>query len=151
MDEIGVDRYNFVVCDFGAAQALGAGRNVRGIEAPQLMALTLKYNPPEVFRRMVLKREYRTLAEPDKKIDVYSYAITMFEAITQSSAWQNWERDEVVRTVINFGRPQFPDRVRAPDDMLGQKLVDLVQECWDDEPSRRPSFDLINSSLAPLS
>jgi len=44
--------------------------------------------------------------------------------------------------VIRDGlRPDIPDSIK--DD----KLVKLMQECWDTDPDQRPSFSEINSRL----
>ena len=87
--------------------------------------------------------------ELDKKIDVYAFAITMFEIATRSQAWKGLSNDEIKTAVMSGDRPEFP-----PAYLDAFKKLDgftlLIRDCWRQQESARPSFDLIPTTLLSL-
>ena len=88
----------------------------------------------------------RLNSEEDKKIDVYAWAITMFETITRNNAWESSDFETVRKKVLVGERPQFTDQVLADHGGISW-LVNLIKEAWLDDPERRPSFESIFQTI----
>ena len=76
--------------------------------------------------------------EKDKKSDVYSFAITMFEVITLKRAWSDTQRANIALFVTTGMRPTFPDTVFTNDTL--SFLAMMVSKCWEQDAMKRPSF-----------
>jgi hypothetical protein len=81
----------------------------------------------------------------DEKVDVYSFAIILWELITLQAVWTDmtaldlpknsdslW-RGAVLRAVHGNKRPPSPGN-------HGAELQQLVESCWKQDPADRPSF-----------
>ncbi|CAL4982671.1 unnamed protein product [Urochloa decumbens] len=92
-------------------------RTKTGKGTPQWMA-------PEVLRN-----------EPsDEKSDVYSYGVILWELVTQKIPWDNLNTMQVI------GAVGFMDqRLDIPSDTDPQWAL-LIENCWDSDPRKRPSF-----------
>ena len=86
--------------------------------------------------------------EEDKKIDVYAWAVTIFEVIERRNAWDHAEFEVISSSVKSGSRPQFNAETRKKYDSL-KYLFDLVQVAWSQNPYERPEFDSIRSQLIP--
>ena len=97
-----------------------------------------------MFRRVMfgVQDETFTYGERDKKIDVYAFAVTMFEVLTEKSAWEGLSLSEIQDNVINDRRPQFPEKART-----NEFWSTLVIACWDPLPENRPSFQKIHLEI----
>ncbi|KAL2918548.1 U1 snRNP protein [Polyrhizophydium stewartii] len=101
----------------------------------QRRAAALRWVAPEKY-----KRGYK-LAIPS---DIFSFAMTAVEILTGKYPFPELERDEQVRAVIMKGqRPPRPDN--TPDG-----LWELIQDCWNQDPDKRPSFVQIVRTLESL-
>jgi len=71
------------------------------------------------------------------KSDVYSFAIVMWEIFAEEFPFQHIQTfTELKKTVLSSERPKIPDFVPL-------KLKDLMQWCWQVNPSSRPTFSQI--------
>ncbi|OHS93305.1 hypothetical protein TRFO_11932 [Tritrichomonas foetus] len=71
--------------------------------------------------------------------DVYSFAIIAFELITGKRAWPNIRNHMTLKNIVTRGgRPEFPVDLEVN---LLQKT--LVNNCWNQDISARPSFESI--------
>ncbi|XP_071687030.1 uncharacterized protein [Rutidosis leptorrhynchoides] len=114
------------VGDFGLSKLKHAtfltARSGRG--TPQWMA-------PEVLRN-----------EPsNEKSDVFSFGIILWELVTQCVPWNNMNPLQVVGVVGFMDR-----RLDLPED-LDPSLSCIIQDCWQSNPSERPSFENIMMRL----
>jgi serine/threonine protein kinase len=77
----------------------------------------------------------------DEKIDVFSFAIVMFELYTESLEPYGPAPFGVELKVSKnpLFRPVFPDNFLVRTDEMF--IVSLMQECWRHNPKERPSFD----------
>ncbi|KAL6908151.1 hypothetical protein ACP4OV_002321 [Aristida adscensionis] len=88
-----------------------------GKGTPQWMA-------PEVLRN-----------EPsDEKSDVYSYGVILWELATQKIPWDNLNTMQVV------GAVGFMDQRLDIPNNIDPQWASLIENCWDSDPRRRPSF-----------
>ena len=83
-----------------------------------------------------------THGESDKKIDVYAYAVTMFEVLTEKSAWFGLSLSEIQHNVINNLRPQFNEKSQT-----NEFWTRLIGACWDPLPENRPPFEKIHLAI----
>lgn len=80
----------------------------------------------------------------NQKCDVYSFAILMYEVITESHCYPN---DPAllpkILALVATGeiRPQFKTPIKPG-------LKKLIERCWDHNPNNRPSFEAIFKALA---
>jgi len=94
---------------------------------------TLRYMAPENARG----RPYSFPA------DVYSYGLVLWELCTLHKPWKNAiDRLELMEFVTSDEHPCLHRRT------IASKLIrNLLQDCWDIEPAKRPSFELILATL----
>ncbi|KAF8408132.1 hypothetical protein HHK36_007274 [Tetracentron sinense] len=82
-----------------------------------------RYMAPEVFKH----RKY------DKKVDVFSFAMILYEMLEGEPPFANYEAYEAAKYVAEGQRPVF--RVKNIPE-----LKELTEQCWDHNMSQRPSF-----------
>lgn len=99
------------------------------------MCGTMSWTAPEMIERSV-KAEYA------EKVDIYSFAMVMFETITHAVPWDGISPPLVVSNVVNGKRPEIPN-VSAPAWYVG-----LMKDCWNSAASNRPSFEQILETLS---
>ena len=134
-----LQQHNVVHCDFGA-------RNVLVAEAPSLQCkvtnfrmakridtrykvtsegIAIKWSAPEMFKASTLHINS----------DVWSFGIFLYEIVTACERPYPGMTDVEVVDMIKAG-----DRMRCPPKCHDQ-LYTLMQECWNENPVERPSFE----------
>ena len=111
------------ICDFGLV------RESNKPTPPTAVLGTPNWMAPEVIRG----------GNYTEKCDVFSYAMILFEMSTGIRPLANLSVSEILNYYAddNF-RPNFPDEPEVP-----QPLRNLIERCWDNDPSKRPSFKKI--------
>lgn len=117
------------VCDFGLSRlkhnTFLSSKSTAG--TPEWMA-------PEVLRN-----------EPsNEKCDVYSFGIILWELATLRMPWSGMNPMQVVGAVGFQNR-----RLDIPKD-LDPLVARIIRECWQSDPSLRPSFAQLMAALKPL-
>ena len=79
------------------------------------------------------------------KVDVYSFAITMLEIITQQPAYTiPTDNYNFIQRVVNGFRPLTIDNIK------NTIIKEFIQNCWAAEPTQRPSFkDIVEKIKSP--
>jgi len=80
----------------------------------------------------------------DEKVDVYSYAMILFEVCCREIPFEDEEPAKVGGICIKGGRP---DLEAVPPD-CPDGLQDLMVDCWAQNPKARPDFPTILARLA---
>lgn len=101
-----------------------------------IAAGTCHWMAPEVF----------TSPSYDESVDVYSYAMIMFEIICREIPFEEEEPADVGRLILQGRRP---DLDAVPPD-CPPLLRDLMIRSWALEPTARPPFRQIVQELSPL-
>ncbi|KAL8499049.1 hypothetical protein ACS0TY_022131 [Phlomoides rotata] len=83
-----------------------------------------RYMAPEVFNH----RKY------DKKVDVFSFAMILYEMLEGDSPMSNYEPYEAARYVAEGHRPMLRAKGFIPC------LRELIEQCWAADMNERPSF-----------
>lgn len=121
------ENWRVKVCDFGLSKFVENKNEMTACGTPA-------YAAPEVLRNS----DYSTSA------DVYSFAIVLWELVTRDVLYPNLPPFQIIFAVgTQKSRPAIPPHIPTP-------LACLIRECWDEEPTNRPSFLLITERLAEL-
>ncbi|OHT11076.1 TKL family protein kinase [Tritrichomonas foetus] len=111
------------VCDFGVSRILEDYDNAlitQKVGTPAWMA-------PEFFGQM----------EYTNKVDVYSYALILWELETGKAPFRGLRPPQIMEIVYNrHERPPMPP-------LASHSIKKLMQLCWSQKPSDRPSFATI--------
>jgi len=75
--------------------------------------------------------------------DIYSFAMTVLEVFTGQIPFSNKKNDSsVIFSVLDSGRPELPPFLKGR-----KSLRRLIQECWHQEPGRRPTSRAVTERL----
>ncbi|KAL2317611.1 hypothetical protein Fmac_031487 [Flemingia macrophylla] len=80
----------------------------------------------------------------NEKSDVYSYGVILWELVTLQQPWHGLSHAQVVGAVA------FQNRRLAVPPNISPALASLMESCWEDNPSDRPSFGSIVETLKKL-
>jgi len=83
-----------------------------------------RYMAPEVFKH----RKY------DKKVDVFSFAMILYEMLEGEAPLASYEAYEAAKYASDGHRPIFRSKACTPE------LKELVEECWASDMKQRPNF-----------
>ncbi|KAH9626175.1 hypothetical protein KSS87_017699 [Heliosperma pusillum] len=83
-----------------------------------------RYMAPEVFRH----RKY------DKKVDVFSFAMILYEMLEGDPPMSSYEPYEAAKYVADGHRPNIRSKGCIPE------LKELIEQCWAADMTHRPSF-----------
>eukprot|EP00002_Diphylleia_rotans_P040600 TRINITY_DN9669_c0_g1_i2.p1 TRINITY_DN9669_c0_g1~~TRINITY_DN9669_c0_g1_i2.p1 ORF type:complete len:1419 (-),score=212.66 TRINITY_DN9669_c0_g1_i2:308-4564(-) len=109
--------FDIKICDFGFARMKSTSRTMTKCG-------TLAYEAPEVL----LGRRY------DEKIDVYSFAILLWEIEAREQPYKAEDATSLPFTVTKGKRPSV-------ERLKDAKVVDMMQRCWVHDANERPSFN----------
>ncbi|CAA6663773.1 unnamed protein product [Spirodela intermedia] len=115
------------VADFGVARFKHQG----GIMTAETG--TYRWMAPEVINHQAY----------DHKADVYSFAIVLWELATSKIPYEKSTPVQAALGVRKGVRPELPQNMHPG-------LLNLMQRCWDGNPSKRPSFSEITCELEEL-
>lgn len=114
------------IIDFGISrvESSESGQTV-GIGTPQYMA-------PELISSSTY----------DRKVDVYSFAMILYEMIELVKPFNDLSITDIFQKVVELGeRPPFTEKTP-------KNLKKLIIQCWDQDPSKRPTFSQIFDEFA---
>ncbi|GMJ02935.1 SUGAR-INSENSITIVE 1, CONSTITUTIVE TRIPLE RESPONSE 1 [Hibiscus trionum] len=122
-------KYTVKVCDFGLSR----------LKANTFLSSKSAAGTPEWMAPEVLRDE-----PSNEKSDVYSFGVILWELATLQQPWGNLNPAQVVAAVGFKGkRPDIPRD-------LNPHVAAIIQECWANEPWKRPSFSNIMERLKSL-
>ncbi|XP_024542764.1 integrin-linked protein kinase 1 [Selaginella moellendorffii] len=88
-----------------------------------------RYMAPELYR----------CEDYDSKVDVFSFALIVQEMMEGVPPFPKLGEEEVAKSYADGKRPPFKIKPRY----YPEGLKDLIEECWHDDPRKRPSFRTI--------
>ncbi|KAK4530434.1 hypothetical protein CCYA_CCYA04G1291 [Cyanidiococcus yangmingshanensis] len=76
--------------------------------------------------------------------DVFSFGVLLWELLAEELPYQGMEPMRVIAAVLHMNERPPLNRHWHPD------LVQLLRECWDRNPSKRPTFQALVKRLPPI-
>ncbi|CAI0475615.1 unnamed protein product [Linum tenue] len=126
------DSGHLKVADFGVSKLL----TVKEKKPLTCQDTSCRYMAPEVFRN----EEYGT------KVDVFSFALILQEMIEGYPPFSNKEDPDVLKAYAGTERPPF----KAPPKYYAHGIKELIEECWHENPAKRPTFRQILTRLESI-
>ena len=68
----------------------------------------------------------------------------MSEMVNMAPPWQGMTPEEISRAVAAGERPSIAPELAA---IAPTGWIELMQQCWDQDPTNRPNFDAIHDAL----
>jgi serine/threonine protein kinase len=132
--------YNVKICDFNLSKVMECtNSNVTS----SLISVNPRWLAPEILKETGYS----------KASDVYSFGIVMWEMMTWQVPWKDlttWQIMGMMSNRDNIPRPDIPDRLDCLPggtfDGMGD-YVELMKQCWAEEPDDRPDFPKVASTL----
>ncbi|XP_047271423.1 integrin-linked protein kinase 1 isoform X2 [Capsicum annuum] len=123
------DSGHLKVADFGLSKLMKFTKTVKEDGPFMRQEDSWRYVAPEV-----LKHE-----EYDTKVDVFSFALILEEMIEGCPPFSTKQEIEVAKAYVANERPPF----EASQKLYAHGLRELIEDCWEEQPSRRPTFQQI--------
>lgn len=121
------------ITDFGMSKSMEFGHSY----SQSQYGGTIPYQAPEILRNTPY----------DRKIDVYAYGILMYEIIHDSFAFPELENGKL--SAFDFRNKVINESYRPKFDFpVNPSLQQLIEQCWQDDPNKRPTFDEIYQKLS---
>ncbi|KAL5179115.1 Integrin-linked protein kinase 1 [Glycine soja] len=114
----------------------GLSKLIKVQSAHDVYKMTDRYMAPEVLKH----RRY------DKKVDVFSFAMILYEMLEGEPPFSNYEPYDGAKYVAEGHRPSFRGKGYIPelrdrmDFDLALHVLRLTEQCWDADMKQRPSF-----------
>ena len=115
--------------DFGFAKSID-DKDTDNNMSPKCLLGTYPYISPEIYEN----QEY------SKASDVYAFSLIVYEILTSQKPFFGSTFYEIMMNVTKGHRPEIKDD-------LPNCFKKLIQDCWSQDPSKRPSFDDILKKL----
>ncbi len=119
------EQYQARLTSFGLAKVQQAGI-VESVQLPDSCA----WQAPEVLR----------LHQDTKASDIYSFGVLLWEMQTGQIPWKDLNNDAIKQKVLAGERPAIAQETTEP-------WRTLMTECWQADPTKRPSWTIIIAQL----
>ncbi|KAA0052589.1 serine/threonine-protein kinase HT1-like isoform X1 [Cucumis melo var. makuwa] len=124
------DSGHLKVADFGVSKLL----TVKEDKLSTCSETSRRYQAPEVFKN----EEY------DTKVDVFSFALILQEMLEGCPPFPDKADSEVPKLYAAGERPPFRALLNK---RYANGLKELIEECWNEKPNKRPTFRQIITQL----
>jgi len=95
----------------------------------------------QASRREFIQQHERVLY--GQKVDVYAFGVTLYEIMSHQVPWKDTPKEAIYKKVCAGDRPSLN---ASPED-APRDWVEVMHLCWNQDPGRRPAFDLIHVQL----
>ena len=138
-ENVGLTNENYVLFDFGLARELLDANRVsdKPEDADRYLATALTGS------RLFMAPEVATRKPYGFSADVYSFAILFWEVFALTEVFPGLTLNKHFKMVILKGK-----RPPSLEDILPEALNKMLENCWDKDPLRRPTFKTICTTLA---
>eukprot|EP00798_Chlamydomonas_sp_ICE-L_P017233 gene17233-23556_t len=126
---------NAKISDFGLARC----KYKTYVETKQTDAGTVAYMAPEAFNP--------DIGGLGIKCDVFSLAVILWEMVSLKHPWDGHPNMVIIyRVAVQIARNAMPDASRG----IPPEFLDLIERCWVQEPSLRPTTTQVLESLESI-
>ncbi|RDY02143.1 Serine/threonine-protein kinase HT1, partial [Mucuna pruriens] len=141
------DSGHLKVADFGVSKLLKVAKTVKEDKPVTCLDTSCRFSSlVDPCRRYVAPEVYKN-EEYDIKVDVFSFALILQEMIEGCAPFYAKPENEVPKAYVENERPPF----RALPKLYAYGLKQLIEECWNEKPYRRPTFRQIIGRLEDIS
>eukprot|EP01097_Dermamoeba_algensis_P000272 TRINITY_DN1101_c0_g1_i1.p1 TRINITY_DN1101_c0_g1~~TRINITY_DN1101_c0_g1_i1.p1 ORF type:complete len:550 (+),score=66.25 TRINITY_DN1101_c0_g1_i1:274-1923(+) len=105
-------------------------------QTAQDLSLTSHFATPLYAAPEISSRDY------DSKVDVFSFAIIMWEMFSRELPWLSEKFSNVVVEKVRKGERPSPFADRCP-----KQFRKLIESCWASNPKKRPTFEQIHEQI----
>ena len=116
--------------------------SVADFESSMLVQGTGFWRAPEVLKELLKEERDQSVEIWTEKVDIYSFAMTCYEVLTGGTPFPRYFKRDWQK-VIDGERPHLPSYVDP-------RVRELVEQLWDKEPSKRPTFDILVHKLSHI-
>ncbi|ELT87878.1 hypothetical protein CAPTEDRAFT_108671 [Capitella teleta] len=98
----------------------------------------------------IYKEDEGIALSDESKGDVYSFGIILQEIVTRSQPFDTERQTHSVQEIISLVRQEArvpPLRPQVAESSAAYPLLKLMKTCWNEDPSKRPSFDSIKITV----
>jgi len=104
----------------------------------------MKWKAPELLL------DLENIRQPTPAADVYSFGMVCYEMFSGEFPFQNI-RDQMLFSALTQGkRPSRPEFTLSAKRGLNDAMWHLIEECWDQDPERRPEGKHVVQSIRQL-
>jgi serine/threonine protein kinase len=147
---------NPVICDFGLAKFIKkpgefdlSSVSVKGMKDISAVGISYRYAAPEAFNRMYQKQG---LVDEAKPVDVYAYAVMVWELLERKVPFHKSSNREVEGKVKMGERPFISPQYKDPSKPFENNkhysvLLKVIEATWKQDPRERPSFEELKQKL----
>lgn len=118
------EQWNAIIADFGLARTVGSKMTFE--------LGTAQWTAPEVL--------VQGDTPYDTSCDTFSFAVIVWELITDRYPWEKNRVVQVAVRVLNGERMEIPADV-------DERLRNIVQKCWDQDPTKRPKMETVRKAF----
>uniref|UniRef100_K1QIT2 Guanylate cyclase n=1 Tax=Magallana gigas TaxID=29159 RepID=K1QIT2_MAGGI len=84
--------------------------------------------------------------------DIYSFGIIIYEVVSRKEPYENEKEfltlEEIVMNLKTIGDEQFRPQLDTTE--IDKNVIDLMRNCWDEDPTCRPSFQFMRKQSRKL-
>ncbi|KAL2931057.1 Integrin-linked protein kinase 1 [Bienertia sinuspersici] len=120
------DSGHLKVADFGVSKLLKVSKGVKEDRPVSYEETSCRYMAPELFRN----EDY------DTKVDVFSFALILQEMIEGYPPFASKGAKDAQEAYAANERPPF----KASAKLYAHRLKELIEVCWNEDPTKRPTF-----------
>ena len=124
------DNLNPKIADFGLSKINQSDQTSSSMVSTLGLKGTIAYIPPEILN------DY----DYTKEGDVYAFSMIVYEIMTNIEPFKNCGMSTLISKVSKGIRPDL-------DQPIPESYKNLIEKCWSQDPSIRPSFDEIVKEL----
>jgi len=123
------------IIDFGLSRIL----DTSGFTT-KLASGTLRFMAPELIE-VCVGEEDQSIPQVTEATDVWAFAMTVIEIVTESMPFSHLKRDgSVIHYVMTGGRPK-----REHCRQINDEIWMMLERCWDIDPNQRPSMATLST------
>ncbi|KAF0531735.1 kinase-like protein [Gigaspora margarita] len=126
---------NNILVNDGQMKIADFGLGMQNIELPRNSSGMLCYIDP----KCIINNSYKR----DKKSDIYSFGIILWEISSGRSPLDSFSRDHIVLYIVKGGREMAVKGTPS-------RYVKLYKKCWDENPENRPDAKFVMETLGQV-